>query len=388
MHLFTSYRAPRASRRASRGRLGSLALLVALGLGCDESAQGPKGLSFDVRDDGPYAVGYRELEVTYTPPDGGADRTIPVIMWYPVEPEVAEALTAPIRPLYLYVESERAYTDAPAAEPDYPGGFPVVVHSHGHLGWANQSYHLGEQLAAHGFVFVAPGHVGNQIYDQNGYVEQVDNHYERVFDIRNTLDLLENLPASDPMAGDFNTERVVLTGHSRGTVTVWAMLTGGFDSSYVQMRCTAGDFDAGGGCPSAKLAVYDQDMSDPRIVGGVPMAGDGGPSWQGGFAAMDAVTLPVLMMTGSEDPVGADTLWAQVTSPPMIWTEYQGGCHDLFGLGTCSAAQIDNAVAQPAIRAYLLAFARRQIFGDDDATVLGILDGTTPVSAIVDFQAR
>ncbi len=55
---------------------------------------------------------------------------------------------------------------------------------------------------------------------------------------------------------------------------------------------------------------------------------------------------------------------------------------------TSERADIDNAVAQPAIRTYLYAFARRHIFNDTSASVVGILAGTTTVSGIVDYTGR
>ena len=181
---------------------------------------------------------------------------------------------------------------------------------------------------------------------------------------------------------------MILTGHSRGTNTVWAAIGAPFSSAYVMSECDAGRYDMTGGCPAEKLAVHGTDLSDPRIVGGVPMAGDGAPAFFGGYAGMNTVTVPVMMMSGSLNPVGDDQVWANVTSPDMFWADFTGGCHDLFGMGTCPPADIDNAVAQPAIRTYLYAFARRHIFNDTSASVVGILAGTTTVSGIVDYTGR
>lgn len=354
-------------------------------VGCDSSPSYP-GLSQPVDQEGPYAIGFRALELTYTPPGGSAERTIPVVMWYPADREKTAAMPIQILPNYVLTDSYVAVTDAPPAPPAYPGGYPVIVHSHGHFGHERQSYWLGEHLAALGFVVIAPGHVGDRLPDFSTMVPAVDDYYLRVTDVSATLDLLENLPADDPHAGRCNTERVVITGHSRGTNTVWAAMGAPFDTAYVEAECTAGDYVDSGGCPAEKVAVYGTDLRDPRIVGGIPMAGSGDYARFGGFSSMNAVTTPVLQMTGSLDPVGADLVFANVTTPPMTWADFAGGCHDLFGFGLCGS--IDNAVAQPAMRTYVYAFARRYVFDDTSASVVGILDGALPVSATVTYQTR
>lgn len=369
-------------------RLVSIALVcftVASIAACERSG-GVDGMSFPLEDAGPYAVGFRELEVTYNPPDGGPPRTIPIAMWYPADVEKTAALPTPERPIYYYIESEVAVLNAPPAAPAYEGGYPVVVHSHGHWAYQSHSYQIGEGLAALGVVFIAPGHVGDRIYDLNTMVDDVDDMYERVYDIRATLDLLEHLPTGDPFAGKCNTTRVVMTAHSRGTNTVWATLGATIDTSYVAARCANGDFDASTGCPAEKLAVYEEPMRDSRVVGGIPMAGNGDPLYFGGYAGMNSVTVPVLMMSASNNVVGDADLLATVSGPEVRWAEFAGGCHDLFGAGICGPGEIDNAIAQPAIRTYIYAFARHHILGDDRPLTRAILDGTASVASIVTFH--
>lgn len=347
-----------------------------------------KGLSLPVDRNGPFAVGYRELSLTYDPPDGGPPRTIPVAMWYPADPVATAALPSPEYAVYLVNPSTVAVIDAPPAAPAYPGGYPVIVHSHGHWAYENHNFNIGESLSTLGYVVVAPGHVGDRIFDLNTMVPAVDDFYERVYDIRATLDLLENLPANDAFRGRCNTTRVVMTGHSRGTSTVWGAIGATVDPQYIAAQCAAGTWDASGGCPAAKVAVYDRPMRDPRIVGGVPMAGDGDNFYFGGYPGMNVVTTPVMMMSASANLVGDAEILAAVTTPPMFWIEFAGGCHDLFGAGLCGPTEIDHDPAIHAINVYIHAFARRHIFDDQRPETTEILDGTRSVSSLVTYRGR
>lgn len=342
------------------------------------------GLDFAVDEPGPFAIGYREITVTYQPP-ADALRTITVAIWYPVDADVAAAIEAPEYAFYTLFPSFYAIVDAPAAPPVYEGGYPVIVHSHGATSFPGNSYLLAEAFASHGFVVAAPRHVGDTLQMSSTPVP-LANRYERPLDVSATLDALATLPEGDPLAGRLVTERAILTGHSRGSFTVWAALGATFDVAYVQARCDGGAYDDAGGCPPAQIAAYESSYHDPRFVGAIPMAGSGDGDWFGGAAGMNGVTTPILMMTGSDDPVGADALWQSVTAPPMTWIDIAGGCHQLYGFGRCP--NVSDDVAQPIIAAYAIAFARRQLFADDDPTVLGLLDGTIIPSDIVTIETR
>ena len=69
----------------TRYGVGFLLGLLMAATGCDGASKGPDstGLEFDLRREGPFNTGYLEWEITYTPLEGGATRTIPVHVWYP-----------------------------------------------------------------------------------------------------------------------------------------------------------------------------------------------------------------------------------------------------------------------------------------------------------------
>jgi len=376
---------PTHSSFARAIRVASFLSVVLMVAACDESTS-VDGLALDVTEPGPFAVGYRSTETSYAAPDGSGTRTIPVSVWYPVDADVAAGIADPVKPDYHVFAL--AITDAPPATPAFEGGFPVVVHSHGHAGWATQSFAIFEWLAENGFVVIVPDHVGDRLEDFTApnYQEYFASRYERVFDAGAALDYLDALPQGDPLAGRTNTTKAVLSGHSRGTFTVWAALGATMSTSYVESVCGAGgEFD--GGCTPAQKAVYAAGLRDTRFVAGIPMAGSGDYYWFGGFPGMNAVTAPIFEMTGSADQVGADAVFANVTAPPMTWIDYANGCHNVFGAPGCGGA-VDPEDAQRTFGTYATAFARRTLFADDDPLVAAVLDGSHQVSPSVTFHAR
>ena len=99
-----------------------------------------------------------------------------------------------------------------------------------------------------------------------------------------------------------------------------------------------------------------------------------------------SVTVPLLAMSGTADPVGADVQFTTTAPLPLTWIEVLGGCHQFFALGGCTDIANDR---QPVIvGAYALAFARRHVLHDSDPTVAGILDGSISVSDLVTFHGR
>lgn len=342
----------------------------------------PNGLDFSVREPGPFRVGYRTIEVTYTPP-AAAERTITVALWYPVKERDARAIEAPEYAWYTIIRSATAIVDAPLAPPAYEDGYPLLVYSHGATSFPGNSYFVAETFASHGWVVAAPTHVGDTLL-MVSTPTPLENRYERPLDVSATLDALAALPAEDPLSGQVVTDRAVLAGHSRGSFTIWAALGSVFDVSYVQGRCDDGAYDNAGGCPEAQIAAYGESYEEPRIVAGIPMAGSGDSDWFGGHAGMNGVTKPVLMLSGTLDPVGAQSLYENVTGPEVTWVEFTGGCHQLFGYGGCP--ELPQYEAQPSIDAYTLAFARHHLLGDDDPEVLGLLSGEIIPSDIVTFH--
>lgn len=334
-------------------------------------------LHFPVDAVGPFRVGYRAWKITYEPKaGGGGPREIGINVWYPTLD------TEGTNPVYLKLfEDTDVLENAALAPPIEPAGYPVHVYSHGASGFGATSSDLMHYFASHGWVAVAPDHTGNTLgtptspYPLSLYVH-------RSTDVSAALDALDALPEGDPLAGKCRTERVILSGHSFGTFTTWASGGAAFDPSALEAKCNAGEFTEP--CAPEQIDAFAKGLGDARVVAGLPMAG-GSPGWiaDGGF---DAASKPFFLMTGSNDPVGAEAVWDATTSLDLTWIDIEGGCHQLFALGGC--AEVDSAVGYAIVNTYALAFARRHVLGDESDRVARLLDGTEPVSDLVTFQRK
>ncbi len=336
-----------------------------------DAATLPSTLDFAVDARGPLPVGYRSWEYTYTPDGVGEPRTVLLHAWYPaVDGSSGES------PVWggLF-EDPHSTVDAEARPPVDGIAYPVQVYSHGNRGFGGTSSDLMSWFASHGWVAIAPDHIGDLLwaYDDS---ENVAHFLKRPQDIRATLDALEALPAEDPLSAA-DTSRVVMTGHSRGCYTVWANAGATYD-----MEAVAAKFPE---ATEAQLAVFAAGFDDPRIVASVPLAGTYGKSWFGDSGYLAIGDLPVLSLTGSLD--GHDGAAAQFDSLDGIdltWVELEGGCHQTFALGFCDT--LDPAEGFQLVDTYVLAFARHHLLGDESAEVLGLLDGSAELSPLATVQ--
>jgi predicted dienelactone hydrolase len=331
-------------------------------------------LSWDVQEPGPYRTGYTTFEITYAPGAGEQLRTIPLRVWYPTE-----ATDGPPAVYEIGEDTESLYFAQPA-DPVHGAKYPLHVFTHGHLGYAGSAAYLSRRLASHGWVSVAPNHIGNT-FVTNVDPRPMSIYFLRSMDISQAIDAMADLPADEPLAGLVDTERVFLSGHSFGTFTIFASGGGDFDIERIQERCDAGELE----CTAEGVDVFRAGLGDPRIVGAFPMAGIPSTSWfgEGGHRA---VSPPVFLMTGSADDVGAAGLWDRSEGMEMTWAEVEGGCHQLFAAGSCS--QVPSQEGFDIVSTYATAFARAQVLGDVSSQTLEILKGSELVSDRVTLQER
>lgn len=119
--------------------------------------------TYDPYQRGPHAVGVKSTDIKHK----NQERTIPVEIWYPASDSfIGQDLSK---------ETQDNYTMAPGF-PDSPQSavrdakaktetFPLIVFSHGFAGHRRQTTHLCCHLASHGYVVIAPDHVGNTLMD-------------------------------------------------------------------------------------------------------------------------------------------------------------------------------------------------------------------------------
>ncbi len=163
---------------------------------------------------GPFAVGHE----SFTAIDSSrGDRSLPVDVWYPVDP--GDEAGAP-RTVYelaagIGLDSAVSVEGAPLAS---QADARAVVFSHGYGGIRTQSVELMEALASHGFVVASPEHTGNA---QSSPTDDFDlAASRRVPDASFVLDVL-SARSRDP--GDvlfgIDAGRAGVIGHSFGGMT-------------------------------------------------------------------------------------------------------------------------------------------------------------------------
>jgi predicted dienelactone hydrolase len=331
-------------------------------------------LSWDVRQMGPYAAGYRAIQFAYTPRGASAPRNLTFHIWYPTH------TTTGAHPRYANVIYDtNATIGAPLSPSAYGPRYPVHVYSHGDRGFGGTSHFLMTYFASHGWVCIAPDHALNTIRDTPD-PRPISLYYLRGQDVSAALDALEQLPATDPLAGRVDTTHALLSGHSFGTHTVWSAVGATFDLDLITARCPSDPT-----CSDADLNAFRLAAGDPRFVAGIPMAGAISRDFFGPDGHT-SVTVPLFAMSGSDDPVGDDVQFTSTAPLPLTWIDVRGGCHQFFALGGCD--NIADSFQPVIVGAYALAFGRRYVLNDTDPTVTGLLDGSVAVSDLVTFHRR
>jgi len=373
------------SGRRQRSWLRWVAVLASSLVGCnggestsEENTPVPDPLTFSVGEQGPFNAGYRSLDTSYESPADKGTRSIALNLWYPTEDADG------VNPTYsMLFADDDVFEDAGLAPLAYAEGYPVLVHSHGFRGYGGNSADLMRHFATHGWVVVAPDHTDNTLLNAADPLPTA-HYFQRPLDIGAALDALDDLPSDDPLTGKIDLGRVVLSGHSFGTYTAWACAGAAYDIDSIQAACDASELPEGM-CLPEEVAAFATDLSEPRIRAAIPMAGGERDTFFG-TDGYDAVDIPMLLMTGSDDDVGAAGLFDLVSTVDLTWVDIEGGCHQLFGFGDCD--NISNEEGFPIVNAFALAFARAHGLGDDDAAVTAIVDGSDNVSDKVSFQQK
>jgi predicted dienelactone hydrolase len=222
---------------------------------------------------GDRAVGKTTVEVAVA----HRDVALPVELWYPADAAAAAAaddaiytLTVPLGDSSLTLTQPSPLAkDAPAVADD--ASFPLVVFSHGSGGVRFQSLFLAEALASHGYVVVAPDHVGNTFGDSSGTPA-----FDRPRDVSALIDAAAAGQIAPEILGEVvDTARVAVTGHSFGGYTSVAVAAGN----------PLIDFEA-----------------DPRVSAIVPIAPALGPSLLADDV-LESLTTPTLFLGGTADTV-------------------------------------------------------------------------------------
>lgn len=351
------------------GRVVGWAVVVVAGIGCGPETPPDPGPDVDplalLSEPGPFAVGYREESVSWTE-TGLQDepRTNRLAVWFPTDAESGSE-----------VRYQGAFP-APGVLGDVepaPGSHPLVVFSHGHQGFAENSSFLMTHLASHGWWVLAPDHTGNTTFDDGSRETAI--YWQRPLDLRAVVDHAEETL-------DLEGELVVV-GHSFGGYTVHGSAGAEYAIDTLAPACADGT-DTSEFCSTMTDAQADRfraGLGDDRIAATVAMAPGDWRLFGDGLAAID---VPELLMTGGLDPGrDGDPIWDDLDGDQDLRIDIPTAGHNGFtdfsgALDPVGA--IDPEEGFRIVRTYVLAFVRRHGLGDEVGAPL--LDGTTEVSPL------
>lgn len=227
-------------------------------------------------------------------------------------------------------ESPEAQDDS---EPDCSSIRPVLAFSHGNTAMRYQSYYFGEYLASHGYIVVAPDHVGNTFFDndESRKPELILRRPEDISDAVNWLFESEEFKnCVDPEAG------FAVSGHSFGGYTTIAISGAYVDTEATKAYCTYPTgttwlcdavenlaLNYGGGIHSRQ---------DDRVWGGISMTPAALETLIGGIAS---VSVPTMVLGGSKDTLTSmemtvNPIFNKLTSSSRIKGEIIGAGHYSF----------------------------------------------------------
>lgn len=334
----------------------------------------PVDLLTRLAEPGAHAVGFSIEDLSYNDAITAAERTLRLCLWYPSPDTSGQDAD------YLVPQDDPgAWQDAaPAAGP-----FPLVVFSHGHQGFAENSSFLMEHLASHGFVVVAPDHTGNTTFD--GSDRQTEIYAQRPGDLSAVLDHLLALPADHALAGAVADGPVLAIGHSFGGYTVFAIGGAEYDVEAIAASCADGTGgDVCDGWDDESEPRFSAGFADDRVGAVLAMAPGDDDLFGAGVASLD---VPALLMTGTLDGSTATSgasYAAQI--PDGAWANLEGAGHqtftDFWFLET-DPNILDHEEAWRIIDVYALAFALEL---QGEAEVAGVLDGSETVSEVVSLE--
>ncbi|MBW4518958.1 MAG: alpha/beta hydrolase [Scytolyngbya sp. HA4215-MV1] len=204
---------------------------------------------------------------------------------------------------------------------------PMVVVTHG-FGSTRASYgYIAQHLASHGFVTVAPEHLGSDLAYRNAYLAgeglNVDisplEFISRNLDISYTIDKLQQLATTDPAwTNRINFQQIGVMGNSFGGTTALAVAGATINQARLSQECTPDqhilNFSVLLQCRARYLPPQPYRVADPRIkatFAAYPLT-----SVLFGPEGLSTINIPTFIMAGSRD-VFTPVIVEQMH--PFIW---------------------------------------------------------------------
>jgi len=218
---------------------------------------------------------------------------------------------------------------------------PVVIVSHGFGAVKEDFVFLNQHLASHGYVVMAPDHVGSDLSYREAYlggrlntllspIEFVNRPEEVSF----LIDELERLVATSPAwAGRLNLEQIAAIGDSLGSSTVMALAGAEITYPRLQEVCDSEtlmlNFALYLQCRARYLPPKNYNLSDPRIKSVIAAHNLGAGLY--GYEGIQKIDRPILMVSGDWDVV-SPVVTEQIF--PFIWMQQSPKYMALLQVGT------------------------------------------------------
>ncbi|OWQ87718.1 hypothetical protein CDN99_17660 [Roseateles aquatilis] len=251
-----------------------------------------------------------------------------------------------------------------------PGGWPVIVFSHG-MGGSRRGYsYLGSYWASQGFVALHVQHIGSDRRLWSGgfsvtnslnlvtrlqHAAQPEEAIDRTQDVRFALDQL----LAGPLGPRLDRARMAIAGHSYGANT--SLLLAG-------AKVPAPSHLLGASTPLPAMA-------DPRfkaaiLISAPPFYGEGDPG-----AILSGIAIPTLHISATDDEItipgyysgAADRvrLFDAIGGPRKALAMFNGGSHSIFTDRMNTGGLALNPKVKAATRELSLAYLRLVLDGQD-----------------------
>ena len=263
----------------------------------------------------------RELKVRIYYPAEAPSAVSPITYTHTMEPPDMEPVT--------FEYAGRAHPDVPALG---EGRYPLVLMSHGFNGWSTQFSNLAEHIASRGYIVASIDHADMKLEGPTDFIHSfVKVLASRSLDQRQILtQILERAGADD--TGPFalvDPEQVAVIGYSMGGYG--ALATAGGDYDYASGPLANVPEDA-----IAPVRAAGQEASPiDAVVAFAPWGGQpDNRVWSAG--TLSKVTVPVLLVAGSEDDVsnydeGISWIFDSLTGTERSMLVFREARHNIVG---------------------------------------------------------
>ncbi|MDT8437500.1 MAG: hypothetical protein RQ729_00655 [Wenzhouxiangellaceae bacterium] len=316
-------------------------MLLAAPVSAAESVYGPRSPTDpELSRPGPHPVGVRTLAMQWTSPfpelsfRGRATRALTLEVWYPAER--AAGVEAAIyrdetRAGQAFAILGDALRDAPVVE----GAFPLVVLSHGYTGYRTILFYLGEHLASHGYIVVAPDHPGStnaEIDSRNPATRRAGFPDTLLHRARDQQKILEWFAGSTTdVARHTDSTTSALIGYSMGGFG--GLNTVGGCYRYNKAFANALELPEAAR-PTFEFCNAGRERPDPRWKALVALAPWGQLQGIHDRQALAGIKLPTLFIAGEEDPLsgyrpGVGDLFDAMTAARRYLLLYENAGHNI-----------------------------------------------------------